>query len=702
MSDFPNKQTRWRNTLRQVWFGALAACTVLVIAWESFAMLRVNGLNSLKLAIFAVFIVLLMPLVLSFWTAVIGFIIQLRGRDALGFNRTLREESPVASTLPRTAVVMPAYNEEPARMIAGLAATYQSLEATGLLPCFDFFLLSDTNNPDTWVREEVAFAELRSSVSDPERLHYRNRPENVERKTGNIADFCAGWGERYRYMVVLDADSIMTGSSLVNLVRLMEINPGAGIIQTPPVPVGRRTLFGRLQQFATQAYNSVFITGLNFWQGGAGNYWGHNAIIRIQPFVQHCRLPTLPGKGPLGGQILSHDFIEAAFMRRAGWRVYLVSDLGGSYEEVPPSLITYAARDRRWCQGNLQHIRLLLTPGLHIINRLHLSLGVMAYLSSPLWLLLLLLSTIEGLRENLSKHAYFLPQRQSLFPVWQISIAQQAVLLFCLVMLLLLAPKLFSLIIHFRDPKRLAQFGGRARLAASVLVEMLFSTLLAPVLALLQTRFVATTLMGKKVRWDSQDRGEAGTSFGEALRRHKFSTVLGLLWGGVLLYAAPGLFWWFLPVLAGLIVSVPFSAWTSRASAGQWMREHGLFLTPEELDPPEILNRFTRELAQATSSPWAAPRDGLGWVLEDPAVCALHLSLLMPPQQPPDPLRQHYLEGLTLKLVHAGLSSLSSSEKRDLLLEPDSIRALRPDVIPLFLVPPAQSDSAPRGSAAVS
>jgi membrane glycosyltransferase len=397
MPDFPNNRSQWRTILRLLWFGALAACTVLLIAWQAFGMLQVNGLNALKLAIFAIFLVLLVPIVLSFWTAAVGFVIRLRGGDALGFSRARRDGSSQPFTWPRTAVVMPAYNEEPARVIAGLAATYQSLESTGLLPCFDFFLLSDTNNPDTWVREEVAFAELRNSVSDPERLHYRNRRENTERKTGNIADFCGAWGERYRYMVVLDADSIMTGTCLANLVRLMESNPQAGIIQTPPVPVNRRTLFGRLQQFATQAYNSIFITGLNFWQGGAGNYWGHNAIIRIQPFVQHCRLPTLPGKEPLGGQILSHDFVEAAFMRRAGWRVYLASDLGGSYEEVPPSLITYAARDRRWCQGNLQHTRLLLTPGLHIVNRLHLSLGVMAYLSSPLWLLLLLLSTVEAL-----------------------------------------------------------------------------------------------------------------------------------------------------------------------------------------------------------------------------------------------------------------------------------------------------------------
>jgi membrane glycosyltransferase len=683
MANSPFQASWQRIAVRRCCFGALAGFTVLLISCEAFDMLRINGLNSLKLAILALFVVLLVPMALSFWTAAIGFVVQLRGGDPLALSRALEDGSAGHSLLPRAAVVMPAYNEEPARVFAGLAATYQSLQSTGFLPSFDFFLLSDTKDPDIWVREEVAFAELRNAVSDPERLHYRNRRENFERKTGNIAEFCATWGDRYRYMIVLDADSIMTGASLMNLVRLMEKNPRAGIIQTPPVPVNRRTLFGRLQQFATQAYGLIFTTGLNFWQGGAGNYWGHNAIIRIEPFVQHCRLPRLPGKEPMGGQILSHDFIEAAFMRRAGWRVYLASELRGSYEEVPPSLITYAARDRRWCQGNLQHTRLLLAPGLHIVNRLHLSLGVMAYLSSPLWLLLLLLSTIEGLRETLVKHVFFLPGRHSLFPVWQISVAQQAALIFSLVMALLLLPKLFSLAVHLRDPGRRAQFGGGIGLAASVILEMLFSALLAPVLAVLQTRFVAAILLGKNVRWESQERGEAGTTFREDFRRHRAGTVLGLAWGAVLLIAAPALFWWFSPVLAGLIVSVPVSVWTSRASAGQWARARGLFITSEELHPPEILQRFALELERVGARPWATARDGLDWVLQDPGVCELHLALLTPAPELPDPLHKHYCEGLKLKVIHAGLQALSSAEKRDLLLDADSIRALRrPGIAP--------------------
>src|SRR5215469_15575337 len=386
---------------RRLCFFTLALFTVAAISWAAFNMLEINGLTPLKETIFVLFVLLQIPLALSFWTAVIGFLVQMTGGDPLDLTRTLDSE---LVELPRTAVVMPVYNENPVRVFAGLKSTYESLEQTKLLPNFDFFLLSDTTDPDLWVQEEMAFTELRSQVSAPERLFYRNRRENIERKSGNIADFCVTWCERYRYMIVFDADSIMTGMSLVNLVRLMEKNPSVGIIQAPRLPVNRRSLFGRLYQFAMHAYSSIFISGLNFWQGGAANYWGHNAIIRIQPFVAHCRLPKLSGKQPLGGSILSHDFVEAAFMRRAGWNVYLASELRGSYEEVPSSLIGYAARDRRWCQGNLQHARLLFTPGFHFVNRIHILMGLMGYLASPLWLLLLALTTIEGIKEHIGKH----------------------------------------------------------------------------------------------------------------------------------------------------------------------------------------------------------------------------------------------------------------------------------------------------------
>jgi membrane glycosyltransferase len=662
-------------TARRVLFVSLTALTVALISWRTFAMLQINGLDPLKTAGFLLFVILLIPITLSFWTAAIGFVVQSSGGDPLEVTRDLVEDHTNIRELPRTAVVMPVYNEDPVRVFAGLKVAYQDLEKTGRLQSFDFFVLSDTTNPDIWVREEMAFADLRGQVSDPARLIYRNRRENVDRKMGNIADFCATWGNKYRYMIVFDADSIMTGASLINLVRVMEKNPRAGIVQAPPLPVNRRTLFGRVQQFATHAYSLNFTTGLNFWQGGAANYWGHNAIIRVAPFVEHCRLPKLSGKEPLGGSILSHDFVEAAFMRRAGWKVYLAGELLGSYEEMPSSLIGYAARDRRWCQGNLQHARLLLTPGFHMVNRLHIWLGIMSYLASPLWLLLLGIATVAEINERFGQHSYFARGR-ALFPTWHISVEQTAVLLFSLMMMLLLLPKVLSYITQCRQRVRRGGFGGGLNLATSVICETILSSLLAPNLALLQTRFVITTLLGKNVKWDAQDRGDAETSFGEAWRRHWPSVAIGAVWAALLLATVPDLFWWFSPVFAGLLLAVPISAWTSRVHVGERARRRGLFLIPEEAQPPEILKSLRVELARASIQPWASGGDGLARVLEDQELLRVHLSMLPSPPRPKTPLQQHHYEGLKLKLRHEGLQALTVAEKRELLLEPDTIISL--------------------------
>lgn len=661
--------------LRRLFFTLLVFGTVFWLAWRSLGLLQVNGLTSLKCGIFLLFLLLLLPLALAFWTAVIGFLVQLQGGDALELTRRLDLDPSPNLRLPPTAVVMPIYNEDPARVVAGLKATGLSLGATGFARYFDFFMLSDTTDPDLWVREEMAFADLRKEVSDPDRFHYRNRRENAERKPGNIADFCAQWGDRFRYMIVLDADSIMSGLCLVNLVRLMEQNPGVGIIQAPPLPVNRKTFFSRLHQFAMHAYSTIFISGLNFWQGGTGNYWGHNAIIRIQPFVEHCRLPTLPGKQPLGGAILSHDFVEAAYMRRAGWKVYLASELRGSYEEMPSSLIGYAGRDRRWCQGNLQHARLLFTPRFHIVNRVHLLMGVMSYLASPLWLLLLLLTTAESVQETLGRHDFF-PTSHALFPNWQISVAHESLLLFLCVITLLFAPKVLSLLHQLRNSDRRAGFGGGCKLTASVLAETLCSSLLAPTLALLQTRFVMAILMGRVVPWDAQDRREEATGLREAARRHWSSTALGISWPLVLWFAAPALLWWLAPVFVGFALSIPLSAGTSRVSWGLWALKHGLFLIPEEVAAPTLLCDLHRELQALADRPWAKPGDPLRRVLENHALCQLHLSLLRPPAAL-DPLKRHYLKGLQLKYSCQGPASLNDREKRDLLLDAESVRELQ-------------------------
>src|SRR5277367_5091184 len=350
-------------------------------------------LDGLEIALLVLFVPLFAHIAVGFCTALAGFYVINRGGDPSRKSAGGPFERP--PKLASTAVVMPVFNEDVSRVFEGLRVVVKSVQDAGGADSFDFFILSDSNQPNQWIREEVAWAELCKQVGGFGKIFYRKRRQAINKKAGNVADFLRRWGRNYRYMVVLDADSIMTGEALVRLVSMMEANPSAGIIQTAPRIVRGETLYARLQAFANRLYSPLFLAGLNYWQQNEGNYWGHNAVIRVQPFMEHCSLPELPGSEPFGGRILSHDFVEAALMRKAGWAVWLAHDIEGSYEEGPPTLIEGAKRDRRWCQGNLQHAWLLTARGFRPANRFHLLMGVMAYVSSPLWLLFLVLGTVE-------------------------------------------------------------------------------------------------------------------------------------------------------------------------------------------------------------------------------------------------------------------------------------------------------------------
>jgi membrane glycosyltransferase len=330
----------------------------------------------------------------------------------------------------------------------------------------------------------------------------------------------------------------------------------------------------------------MLASGLAYWQLGEGNYWGHNAILRLRQFAEFCDLPKLPGKPPLGGEILSHDFVEAAFMRRAGYQVWLAADVGGSWEEVPSNVIDYAARDRRWAQGNLQHLGLLPMRGLHWLSRIHLITGVLSYASSPIWLIVLALSSVIVCTEALQGFQYFEPGSYTLFPSWPESRATEIVALLSITLSILLLPKVLGTTLALVNPSLRRGFGGGAKLITSVLVEQIFSTLLAPAMMIFHTTFVISTLAGKPVTWNAQDRGDRGITFLEALNRHKWQILLGLAWGATILLIAPRYIWWMMPILSGLILSVPLTMLTSRSSVGLWMRRRGLLLTPDESNIP--------------------------------------------------------------------------------------------------------------------
>ena len=340
------------------------------------------------------FMILSAWVVTGFVTAIMGFWVTLRGDAHTLTAASVRDHA--MNPEARTAIIMPICNEDVATVFAGLRATCESLASTGHAGQFDVFVLSDSYDPAIAAAERAAWERLRSELAaqaglPPIEVYYRLRKRRTHRKAGNVADFCRRWGKDYRYMVVLDADSVMSGSCLASLVKLMEAHPDAGIIQTATQAIGHQTLHARAQQFASRVTGRLFTLGMQFWQLGESHYWGHNAIIRIEPFMEHCALAPIKGTGGMSGGIMSHDFVEAALMRRAGYHVWLVSDLTGSYEQQPANLLDELQRDRRWCQGNLQNARLIAEPGLHRVHRAMFAIGTMSYLSAPMWLAFLLL-----------------------------------------------------------------------------------------------------------------------------------------------------------------------------------------------------------------------------------------------------------------------------------------------------------------------
>lgn len=663
------------NRRRFVFFSSIFFLTSLA-TWFMADLLWRDGLSGLEMVLLGLFVVLFAHIATGFCTAIVGFYVLNRGGDSCRIMATIPhgEQSPLAST----AIVMPVFNEDVSRVFEGLRVIYRSMQETKKLEHFDFFILSDSNRPNQWIQEEVAWVELCKQVGGFGKIFYRKRRHQINKKAGNVADFLRRWGKNYRYMVVLDADSIMTGRALVQLVALMEKNAQVGIIQTAPRIVYGETLYARLQSFASRLYSPLFLAGLNYWQQHDGNYWGHNAIIRIQPFIDHCALPDLPGSEPFGGRILSHDFVEAALMRRAGWEVWLAGEIEGSFEEGPPTLIDSAKRDRRWCQGNMQHAWLLTARGFRPANRFHLLMGVMGYASSPLWLLFLVLSTIHvfGLQAHPLPGGGLRPQDMTSVFGFLLEVPE-ALSLFVFTMLLLFLPKVVSVVLTLGNPEMLVRFGGAVRLVFSAIFETAVSALLAPINMLFNAKFVIFTLLGQGVGWVTQQRAgeEDGTDWREAIITHGGHTAFGLIWGVSSYIISPAFFWWLSPVLVGLTSSIPLSIFLSKASFGRKARELGVFLTPDETHPPYELKRLQQNLAECYRHlpPFEPLRAdyGLMQAVLDPYVNAMHVALLR--QRRPSEEAREWFAVLRLRLLHEGPAKFTAKEKMALLLDAESM-----------------------------
>ena len=677
--------TTWVGAIafgRVIFNGGLPGTEGIEPAWN-------EPLFWLLLLLWFLFTVLLLWVAQGFWTATIGLLHMLRASpmSIVPVRKKAKPQLPPAK-LPVAAVVMPIYNEDPTRVFAGLEAMIRDIAAQGFTRSFDWFILSDTRDPAVWVREEVHFAALRSvletmktaGLADGEeapsvRIHYRRRHLNTSRKSGNLEEFCHHWGARYDSMLVLDADSVMSGRTVVEMSQRMAAEPDIGILQAPPTPVGRLSLFARCQQFASRVYGEVFTTGFGVWTHSDGNYYGHNAFLRLEPFMKSCGLPLLPGKPPLGGEILSHDFVEAALMRKAGYRVVVAYDLGGSYEECPTTLVDFAQRDQRWCQGNMQHVRLVFAAGFHPLSRVHLGMGVMSYVAAPIWLLFMITGVVAAGVARFAGSEGVVADAATAARLIDGPITPRAIGigLFVLVMLMLLVPKGYAVILLLQRPKLLKSHGGEVATVLSALLEVAVSVLIAPLMMIYHTRFVLSTLFGRTVSWGKQNRDEAGASWRAAWKDHRHHMLLGLVGTLVVVLVAPQLLGWTSPVLLGLVLAVPLCWILSSAKVGTALRDVGLLLIPEEAHTPRILRRSnvamrrTRRLSDHLDNQNLREVDRL---VADPALLRLHNELLAVNPEPaadPGPVQP---DDAAVRAASSGLSELERAEQNAVMSDP--------------------------------
>ena len=617
---------RWHRSTSAVLFARLilTVVTLGVTTYGIYQMLQVVRFASMTL---------LQGMMIFFFAVSLGWIAFAAGSVLAGASKrrdpAIRSEAVTGAQL--TALVMPIYNEDPLRTNAALQAMAEALAHIDAHRGFEIVVLSDSTNADAWIRETLGVDSLRRSLLPIMPVWYRRRWKNTARKSGNLEDFVARWGGRYEHMIVLDADSLIDAPTLVELVRAMQADPALGILQTAPQLMGASTFFGRLQQFAACVYGPVITRGVAAWSGDSGNYWGHNAIIRMAAFAQSCGLPKLAGRKPFGGFILSHDFVEAALMRRGGWKVRMATDYGGSWEESPPSLIDIAIRDRRWAQGNLQHMKVIGASGFSLTSRLHLGVGIMSYLSSPLWLLMLGIGFALAVQSHWIRPEYFNHDFQ-MFPTWPRFNVELMMGLFWFSMFVLMIPKMLGLIRALTSTRLRRGGGGVIGIGASFLFEVVLSALYAPVMMMLQSRHVFEVFLGRDSGWNPQRRDGGGTSWGDAWHFHKRDMLLATMAGVIFWFLSPALLAWVSPALLGLLLSVPLS----RASGSEWLgitlSKVALLRTPEEVDLPALVARRAELIARAH----ILPDDGLKFLARNREARLAHTEGNLPrPVDPP-------------------------------------------------------------------
>ncbi len=566
-------------------FLVIFACAVTVTGFAAQAMLSTfsgGGVNALEWTAVALFATNFCYLSVAAFTGLFGTLVLLTSPKAPPPSRVL----PTKGNL--TAIIIALYQEKPSKVIAAAEAMWDSLKEIGAEGGFEIFFLSDTMDPALAEIEEQAIQDLlRRRPNQP--FWYRRRRENTQKKQGNINDFVQRWGGRYEYMLELDADSFVSPEAMLELVRRMDARPRTALIQSLPIIVGARTYSARTQQLALRVHGGLFGAGLTWWSGGAGNFWGHNAIIRLAPFAAHASLPDLPGKEPLGGKILSHDFVEAALLRRAGWRVEIAGDIVGSYEEAPPTIVDLAARDRRWAQGNIQQVQILFSRGFDWLSKVHIGAGLMGYMSGLLWLSLVVVGVL------IAANAKFFDTETIAAVNADPSAGLRLLMISALV---LTSPKWLAIILWAVG--KLPGWNRSPRFLIAVVCDIGLTALMAPIIMLNHAGSILSTLMGVDGGWRPQVRDRNGFSWSDLVRHYMQHMIFGMCLLIASFAISPSFMLQNLP-MAMVMLFAPLIARQVSGVARRGSVSWRLFATPEDLNAPDIVRAAERLAERGTT-----------------------------------------------------------------------------------------------------
>jgi membrane glycosyltransferase len=560
---------------RQALFFTLVAASMAALLWLTAACLSVGGFDALDLAMLALFAVTLPWSVIGFWNASIGFLIMRFAANPTAVvcppAARVRGDEPIVAS---TAILVCIRNEAPERVLRNLKPLLAGLAAANVGRCFHVYILSDTSDAAIAASEATHFEAFAAAWAGQIPLTYRHRTINTGFKAGNIRDFCERWGGRHELAVTLDADSFMTAEAVLRLVRVMQLNPRLGILQGLVVGMPSTSAFARIFQFGMRLGMRSYTIGSAWWQGDCGPYWGHNAAVRLKPFIAHCHIPPLHAGGPLGGHVLSHDQVEAALMRRAGYEVRVLPEEDLGWEENPPTLIEFIRRDLRWCQGTLQYGWFLFLPGVPLVSRYQLAFAVLMFLGSPAWMGLLVVATAA--LALAASPAEFIR-------------ADYGMILFAVVLVMWFAPKIATVLDVLTRPKLRRAFGGGARFVGNVAIETTFFLALSPIMWFGHTVFLTGLLFGRTIGWIGQTRDDHAVPWSAALSQLWPQTLLGLGTIGVLAVTHPSAIPYALFIAGGLAFSVPLAVVTAWPKLGRAFARIGIGRLPEETAPPPAL-----------------------------------------------------------------------------------------------------------------